>query len=133
MVLPFTSEKPCPVIAGERFAVTVPTFAIVSICVAVCPSETVPKLRLVVLGDSTAAFDGFPFEPLPLEFEAEVVYPAQLERLIASRIAAKDSRKAKDIGWRSFWSRRPGQVNDWFLESVLAVLQFVLTASRFIM
>jgi hypothetical protein len=103
-----------------------------SISVSVCPSETVPKLRLVVLGDNTAAFEGFPFEPFPLELEAFVVYPAQLERLIATRIAAKDKRKAKDDGWRNSWLPRAAQENESFVGG-LALLQVFLTASRFIM
>lgn len=82
-MLPPERVKPEPEIATwEMLTVAVPLFVRVRLCVALLPTDTPPKLRVVALGETTPE-PGVPVFPPP----AFVVYPAQLERLMIATMA----------------------------------------------
>jgi hypothetical protein len=68
--------------------VAVPVFVTVSVWVALVPTETFPNVRLAALGVRIPA----PGEPgLPPPGVLALVYPAQLERPMTARMAARAS------------------------------------------
>ena len=93
--LPPTTVNPAPeIVAWEILTVAVPVFVTVTLCVALLPIATFPKLRLAALGESTPAL-GSPGVPgLPVCEDAALVYPAQLERPTIAKIIAIVTRTA---------------------------------------
>jgi hypothetical protein len=72
--LPLVTVNPNPdIVTCETFTVAVPTLVIVKLCVAVLPTVTFPKPRVLVLGVKVPEFvvPGWPLEAL--------VNPAQLD------------------------------------------------------
>jgi len=87
--------NPAPVIAApEILTVAVPVLVTITVCVAVPPTETFPKLTLVGLGVRTPV-PGVPDCPPP--GSPTEVYPAQLESATLARTTRKIARKANSL------------------------------------
>jgi hypothetical protein len=122
--LPPTTVKPAPeMVAWEMLTVAVPVFVTVRALVGVFPTETLPKLRLLELGERTPVF-GVPGCPLP----AALVYPAQLESPIKARMSARVATRlmcfcrlvfvslSLDTGTRNLW---------WLLDACISMARTV--------
>jgi hypothetical protein len=92
--LPPTAEKPVPeILADWILTVPVPVFVNVSVCVALFPTERLPKLTVVALPARLPELT-VPGVPLP-DFPA-LVSPAQLERMTIAKSAAIAIKMAND-------------------------------------
>lgn len=84
--------NPAPeIVVCEIFTVPVPVLVMLRLWVELLPTEILPKLRLMALGDRI---------PVPgfCDWPAGPVYPAQLARTITARMAVKGATKAKGQG-----------------------------------
>lgn len=92
---PPTTVYPVPeIVAWEILTVAVPVFVTVTLCVALLPIATFPKLRLAALGESTPALESPGVPGLPVCEDAALVYPAQLDRPTMASIIAIVTRIA---------------------------------------
>jgi hypothetical protein len=104
-------------VACETLTVAVPVFVIVSDWVVLLPTATSPKLRVVVLAESTPEPD---VTGVPGPVFAALVYPAQLDRpTIAKNVAITvSSRAGRDhfVLWTLWVRANVAAVVSWVLE-----------------
>ena len=81
--------KPVPeIVAAPMFTVAVPVFVRLRLWVALLPTATLPKARLVALAERT---------PVPgvCDWPPGLVYPAQLDMMIEAAITNRGAKKVK--------------------------------------